>query len=98
MRASRPRASVDLASSWVRPPARAHTFRLLAIATVLIFASTHCNRRWKATAPTLGAVPPRGESMLMMKRFVLPLLLLLATNIAGLAQDWPAKTVRIVVP
>ncbi len=33
-----------------------------------------------------------------MKRFVLTLLLLLATNIPGLAQDWPTNTVRIVVP
>jgi tripartite-type tricarboxylate transporter receptor subunit TctC len=36
--------------------------------------------------------------MLMTKRFVLTLLLLLATNLPGLAQDWPPKTVRIVVP
>jgi len=36
--------------------------------------------------------------MLMVKRFSLTLLLLLATNIPGLAQDWPAKTVRIIVP
>lgn len=34
----------------------------------------------------------------MTKRFVLTLLLLLATNLPGLAQDWPPKTVRIVVP
>jgi tripartite-type tricarboxylate transporter receptor subunit TctC len=34
----------------------------------------------------------------MPKRFVLMLLLLLATNLPGLAQDWPPKTVRIVVP
>ena len=36
--------------------------------------------------------------MLMLKRFVLTLLLLLVTNIPGLAQDWPPKIVRIVVP
>jgi tripartite-type tricarboxylate transporter receptor subunit TctC len=36
--------------------------------------------------------------MLMLKRFVLTLLLLLAANLPGLAQDWPPKTVRIVVP
>jgi tripartite-type tricarboxylate transporter receptor subunit TctC len=36
--------------------------------------------------------------MLMPKRFVLTLLLLLATYLPGLAQDWPPKTVRIVVP
>jgi tripartite-type tricarboxylate transporter receptor subunit TctC len=34
----------------------------------------------------------------MPKRFVLTLLLLLVSNIPGLAQDWPPKTVRIVVP
>lgn len=34
----------------------------------------------------------------MLKRFVLTLLLLLAANLPGLAQDWPPKTVRIVVP
>ena len=34
----------------------------------------------------------------MLKRFVLTLLLLLVTNIPGLAQDWPPKIVRIVVP
>lgn len=34
----------------------------------------------------------------MLKRFVLTLLLVLVTNIPGLAQDWPPKIVRIVVP
>ncbi len=34
----------------------------------------------------------------MLKRFVLTLFLLLATAMPGLAQDWPPKTVRIVVP
>jgi tripartite-type tricarboxylate transporter receptor subunit TctC len=36
--------------------------------------------------------------MPMVNRFVLTLLLLLATTMPGLAQDWPAKIVRIVVP
>jgi tripartite-type tricarboxylate transporter receptor subunit TctC len=36
--------------------------------------------------------------MLMLKRSVLTLLLLLVTTIPGLAQDWPPKAVRIVVP
>jgi tripartite-type tricarboxylate transporter receptor subunit TctC len=34
----------------------------------------------------------------MLKRFVLTLLLLLATAMPGQAQDWPPKIVRIVVP
>ena len=36
--------------------------------------------------------------MLMLKRFVLTVFMLLATAMPGLAQDWPPKTVRIVVP
>ena len=36
--------------------------------------------------------------MLMLKRFVLTFCMLLATAMPGLAQDWPPKTVRIVVP
>lgn len=34
----------------------------------------------------------------MVKRFVLTVLLLLATALPGLAQDWPPKIVRILVP
>src|SRR5450631_880877 len=98
IRASRPRASVDLASSWARPPARPRTFRLRAIAPVRVLLSIHYKLRWKGTALILGEMPPRIERMLMLKRFVLTLLLLLVTNIPGLAQDWPPKIVRIVVP
>jgi tripartite-type tricarboxylate transporter receptor subunit TctC len=36
--------------------------------------------------------------MLMVKRFVLTVLLLLATALPGLAQDWPPVIVRILVP
>jgi tripartite-type tricarboxylate transporter receptor subunit TctC len=36
--------------------------------------------------------------MPMLKRFVLPFCLLLAITTPGLAQDWPMKTVRIIVP
>ena len=36
--------------------------------------------------------------MLMLRRFVLTFCMLLATAMPGLAQDWPPKTVRIVVP
>ncbi|MGH6665912.1 MAG: Bug family tripartite tricarboxylate transporter substrate binding protein [Pseudolabrys sp.] len=34
----------------------------------------------------------------MLKRIALTLLLLIAASAPGLAQDWPAKTVKIVVP
>jgi tripartite-type tricarboxylate transporter receptor subunit TctC len=50
------------------------------------------------TAFISDATPPRVEKMLMARRFVLTLFLLLVTAMPGLAQDWPAKTVRIVVP
>jgi tripartite-type tricarboxylate transporter receptor subunit TctC len=36
--------------------------------------------------------------MSMLRRFVLSVFVLLATAMPGLAQDWPPKTVRIVVP
>src|SRR5215470_18051624 len=98
MRANLPHASAVPALSWVRLRAPPRILPLRRAARRPTLSSPSSSSNWTRMASISDAHRENHDKDRLMKRAVLMVTLLLLSALPVSAQDWPTRTVRIIVP